>query len=220
MLHPTGKAPDRVAIVGGGPSKAEFFTLCNAVEGPNSFADEVWAVNTMMRAVRHDVGWMIDDPDLFGYGAPVEPFFAWLREHDRPVFCSRADSRFPSLLRYPIKDVVAKLRMDYFEKSSVPYLIAYAIALGVKMLSLWGVDYETDDKLRPEGREAGRSCVEFWCGVAHGKGMRVLVPSTSPLLGRSASDASRFYGYKVPPELGGGDAIVARAREDMTEEVA
>jgi len=216
VLHPTGRVPDRVAIVGGGPSKAEFFALSNAVAGPDSFADEVWAVNTMMRVVRHDVGWMMDDPELFGYGTPVQPFLDWLKTHDRPVFCSIANDAFPVLIAYPLREVVSALRMDYFEKSSVPYLIAYAIAIGVRVLSLWGTDYEAEDGLRPKGREAGRACVEFWCGVAHGMGMQVLVPSTSPLLGRSATAANRFYGYKSIPDLEPGEAIVA----EMTERVA
>ena len=51
--------------------------------------------------------------------------------------------------------------------------------------------------------------------LAHGLGVQVLVPSTPPLLGRSASDAARSYGYKVPPLLDGGDAIVADMREEM-----
>ena len=216
LNHPTGRVPERVAIVAGGPSSWEFFKLCNTTTGIDAFADEVWAVNTMMRATRHDVGWMIDDPELFGYGAPTADFYGWLRQHDRPVICSRADPAFPCMTEYPLVEVLNELKVDYFEKSSPPYLIAYAIALGVKMISLWGVDYEIEDGMRPTKREGGRACVEFWTGVAYGRGIHVMTPTNTPLLGRVLPYAERFYGYRELPKRLVEPIVTARSLDDCT----
>ena len=217
IKHPTGKIPERVAIVAGGPSSSEFFKLCNSTVGSFAFADEVWAVNTMMRPVQFDLGWMMDDPELFGYGGSVESFLSWLKTQDKPVMCSRADPAFPCLLEYPLIDVVGELKVDYFEKSSLPYLIAYAIAIGVKMISLWGVDYEVEDGFRPTQREAGRSCVEFWTGIAYGRGVHVMLPHKTPLLGRMLSKHDRFYGYLNPPKVGAEPIITTTPTEDAPD---
>jgi hypothetical protein len=78
--------------------------------------------------------------------------------------------------------------------NSVPYVIPYALMIGVKRLVLYGVDYEYPGI---DARENGRACCEFWIGWALAKGMLVQVTESSSLL--DARKGRVFYGYLRQP---------------------
>ena len=79
----------------------------------------------------------------------------------------------------------------YFN-STAAYAVAYAVHIGVKRISLFGIDYTMPNA---HSAEKGRACVEFWLGIAAARGIEITVPETSSLLDACAPDRDRLYGY-------------------------
>ena len=67
-------------------------------------------------------------------------------------------------------------KTDYFG-SSTDYLIAAAISERASEIHLWGVTM--DDK---GDHFEKRCCTDFWCGVAHGRGIKVVVHGNSTVM--------------------------------------
>ena len=97
--------------------------------------------------------------------------------------------RYPGLVSYPLKEVLESTGAPYLN-NTVAMAIAYALHIGVKTLSLFGVDFTYPDA---HISEKGRACCEFLLGLAAARGMEVRVPETTTLLDANMPD--KFYGY-------------------------
>lgn len=188
--HPTGKTPESVAIVALGPSKKDFVGD-QGRHTPGHGFDEVWAVNTAIRWCRHDVAFIMDDMQEFAKHFP--DYGDAMRNHDRPIITSAAYPQFPTAKPLPLGEIIAHTQQMYFN-NSVPYMIAYAMLIGVKRLVLFGADYTFPGT---EAREDGRGCTEFWLGFAAARGMTVEICKSSTLM--DARKGLRFYGYLSQP---------------------
>jgi hypothetical protein len=119
-----------------------------------------------------------------GFGDAQE---RWLeKEHPFPVFMLEANPAFPSVLAFPIEELVDKLGRDYFT-SSVSYEIAYALCLpDIAEIGLWGIDLTHDTEYADQ-----RPCAEYWIGRAEAMGIKVTVHEQSAML------KQRYrYGYE------------------------
>lgn len=78
---------------------------------------------------------------------------------------------------YPLAEVMAEFGTDYFG-SSTDWLLAYAIYYGgYDEIHLWGV--AMDDK---GGHYEMRCATDFWCGIAIGRGLKVVVHGNSMVM--------------------------------------
>lgn len=188
--HPTGDVPESVAIVGLGPSKRDFVADQGRHE-PGNRVDEVWAVNTAIRWCKHDVAFIMDDMNEFSRFYP--DYGETMRNNEAPIITSRKYEQFEPALEFPLAEVVGATQQLYFN-NSVPYMIAYALFIGVKRIVLFGVDYTHPGTT---AREDGRGCTEFWLGYAIAKGMSVEICTSSTLM--DVSSGQRFYGYLSQP---------------------
>lgn len=93
-------------------------------------------------------------------------------------------------VRYPIQRVLAAGLRDYFA-CTFAYQIALAITDGFEEIGLWGVELFRGS---PRERLIERACVEYWLGVAEGRGLRVTEDS------RLAHQTAR-YGYDYDAEV-------------------
>ena len=90
---------------------------------------------------------------------------------------------------FPYKTFMKFFGTDYFG-SSTDWLLAYAVSLDAKEVHLWGVTM--DDK----GDHYEKRCAtDFWCGVAIGRGIKVVVHGNSTVM---TTEDGLTYGLFTP----------------------
>lgn len=215
-VHP----PAHVAIVGLGPSCATFFELTRRLGGVSAYCDEVWGLNAIGDTLKCHRVFHMDDLRIQEARAELKPdgniaaMVRWLKTHPGPVYTSIVRDGYPGLVAFPLQDVLNSKDGDnggapYFN-STAAYAVAYAIHIGVKRISLYGLDYTLPNSHRAE---QGRACVEFWLGIAAARGIEISVPQTTSLLDACATDRDRLYGYDcvdVHLEDGEGGGVTVR----------
>lgn len=194
-------APSHVAILGLGPSLNDFVELTKRLGGSSGYCDEVWAINAAADVLRADRVFHMDDLLVQEARAAAEPegniaaMVRWLKRHPGPVYTSRLRAGYPGLVEFPLEEVLNggydNGGVPYFN-STAAYAIAYAVHLGVKQISLFGIDYTLPNF---HHAERGRACCEFWLGIAAARGIQVTLCEHTTLLDACAPDAERLYGY-------------------------
>lgn len=189
--------PEHVAILGLGPSLDQFMELTKRAGGRSALCDEVWAINALGDIFACDLVFHMDDVRIQEIRAAARPqsniarMLDWLRRSKVPVITSRAHPDYPALIEFPLEEVLNHLGHDYFN-STAAYAIAFSIHIGVKRLSLFGMDFTYPNV---HDAEKGRACVEFWLGQAHARGIKIDLPQTTTLLDSMYPKAARLYGY-------------------------
>lgn len=194
--------PAHVAIIGLGPSCATFFELTRRIGGVSAYCDEVWGLNAMGDVLRCHRIFHMDDMKVQEARAEAKPdgniaaMVMWLKTHPGPIYTSIVREGYPGLVAFPLQDVLnrsgdANGGAPYFN-STAAYAIAYAIHIGVKRISLFGLDYTLPNS---HHAEQGRACCEFWLGIAAARGIGITIPDSSSLMDGCATDRERLYGY-------------------------
>lgn len=194
--------PAHVAIVGLGPSCTTFFELTRRLGGMSAWCDEVWGLNAIGDVLRCDRVFHMDDLRIQEARAAERPdgniaaMVRWLKTHPGPVYTSVVRDGYPGLVPFPLQDVLnAKHDSNggapYFN-STAAYAIAFAVHIGVKRISLFGLDYTLANRHQAE---QGRACCEFWLGIAAARGIQITLPDTSSLMDACAPERDRLYGY-------------------------
>jgi hypothetical protein len=205
-VHPTGRTPESVLVMALGPSKHSLLELTTSHEPPPAVmnCDEWWGINgganAMGGRVAYDLLWVMDYLDG---EERKEPAYAahlkrWLARHPQAaLMTSQAGSwgLLPQVHEYPLGPILDRYpeATGYFA-NSVPYILAYALFVGVKRLVLWGADYNHESLKR---REDDRANAEYWVGYCRAKGMHIQVPADTTLL--NTNRGPELYGYRDPP---------------------
>lgn len=207
-------APEHVAIVALGPSAKQFYELAKNLGGAHAYCDEVWGINNMGDTLRCDRVFHMDDvwvqerraaakPD-----GPIANMLKWLRTHPGPVYTSTVRPGYPGLVAFPLEDVLNANTIAYFN-NTVAYAIAFARFIGVKKLSLFGVDFTYANQ---HHGERGRACCEFHLALCMADGIEIVNCSESPLMDACAPGEERLYGYdgvNVAVKKDSGDGRIA-----------
>lgn len=177
------KQKKRVIILGSGPG----WDTC-------PYNSEVWAVGKMLMLnpspKKVDRLFNMDDIDhllmirrgVFSRDAYIKA----INERRVPFYSVRTYEDIPQSVEYPLREVVEKVKVPYFE-NSIAYMIALAIVEGYEQIDLYGVAQMGAHEYVKE-----RGCVEYWLGVAAGLGLAVGIHTHSLLL-RGTSEY--MYGY-------------------------
>jgi hypothetical protein len=204
MQHPTGKNPQRVALVAAGPTSAEWLYIMSG-NGETFGVDEVWGINGNTNVLRCDLGFMMDDYAMSrgqdpGASRPYEIATV-------PIFTSVPRPNCPTAIPYPLAEVLSLpgVSTSMFNHT-VCYAIAYAVRLGVKELLVFGADYFRSDRpygLPQHAEQVARymGMASYWLGYAAGQGMNVVVCPKSPLLDADVPEERHFYGYLIKPAV-------------------
>ncbi len=181
-----------IALVGLGNSQGYFsMSVSNGKE-----YDEVWVINSMMAPLKHDRVFMMDPPSRFldteSAGLQTSVLRRELPSHPGPVYTCQLDARVPGAVLYPLKDVVKKTGLCYFN-NTVAYAIAFAAYNEVSHIYLYGVDFSY--KKNVYFAEAGRACTEFWLAYCVANGIKIEVAASSSLLDTNVPPEQRLYGY-------------------------
>lgn len=191
------KAPDHVAICGLGPSVQSFLNVCKVLGGRSAFCDQVWTINALGNIFDADIVFHMDDIRVQEARAAanptgnIAPMVRWLKKHPGPIITSRAHPDYPGLVEFPLEQVINDLKFAYFN-STAAYAIAYAIWLGVKRISVFGMDFTYANAHRAE---KGRANVEFLLGIAAARGIKLTIPKDSSLMDACEDQPERLYGY-------------------------
>lgn len=173
-----------VVIIGLGPSAEAYVDHVKRLGSRQAFADEVWAINAMGSVLDCDLVFHMDDVRIQEIRAKARPesnianMLRWLRTTKTPVMTSFKHADYPSLIEFPLEDVVNALGRGYFNGTGA-YAVAYAIYKGATKLSLFGCDFTYPDAHKAE---KGRGCVEFWLGFAAAKGCEIALPANTSLM--------------------------------------
>lgn len=186
-----------IAILGLGPSLDQYLEITKRLGGRSRFCDETWAINALGNVFDCDLVFHMDDVRIQEIRAEAAPasniaaMLGWIKTSRVPVVTSRKHTDYPSLVEFPLEDVLNHLGHDYFNNTAA-YAVAFAIYIGATKISLFGMDYTYPNA---HDAEKGRACVEFWLGQAHARGIKINLPKTTTLMDSMYPRASRLYGY-------------------------
>jgi hypothetical protein len=191
--------PESVAIVAMGPTCASYLINAKAEWDRRRFADETWAINAMGGVIQHDRLVAMDDLKIQQARADARPetgiaamMNGWMRTHPGPIYTPVAYPEWPGAVEYPLEWVINRTGHCYFN-NTVPYAFALAVAMGVKVIHLYGTDYSYDGPGHAHKRERGRACLEYWIALAIERGVQVHLPQDTSLLDMAEDDS--LYGY-------------------------
>jgi len=221
------RPPEHVSIVGLGPSSAAYLDLAKRLGDRRVYCDEVWGINAISSVIQCDRVFHMDDVKVQEGRAKLKPdgniaaMVNWLKTYPGPVYTSVVREGYPGLVEYPLEAVLngefdAAGGVPYFN-STTAYAIAYAIHIGVKQISLFGIDYTLANM---HSAEQGRACCEFWLGIAAARGIEVHVPEQSSLMDACVPERERLYGYDLvdvsfADREDGGVTVFMEDREDQ-----
>ncbi|NDZ12047.1 hypothetical protein C7T35_15425 [Variovorax sp. WS11] len=189
--------PFHVAILGMGPSVRQYLEITKRMGGRKAFCDETWCINALGNVFDCDKVFHLDDVRIQEIRAAAKPdsniahMLKWLKSYQGPVITSRAHPDYPCLVEFPLADVLTANPLGYFN-STAAYAVAYALHVGAKKITCFGMDFTYPDA---HDAEKGRACVEFWLGIAAARGVELSLPKTTSLMDAMNPQAQRFYGY-------------------------
>lgn len=202
-----------VALIAMGKSNGNYNTaLAHGAE-----YDEVWGINVMGMVYPVDRIFMLDpasrflDTDLAGtQTGPMRKMLT--REQPFPIYTCTLDERCPSLVEYPLAEVVSDLKMCYFNNTAA-YALAYAAYQEIGEISVFGLDYSYRSNIVMA--EAGRACAEFWMATLAARGVQINVAPESSLLDTDVPNHEKLYGYHrlddpLVTEFGSGSLTIRR----------
>tara|TARA_Y100000310_G_scaffold258188_1_gene266508 strand:+ start:1398 stop:2165 length:768 start_codon:yes stop_codon:yes gene_type:complete len=132
--------PKRVAIVALGPSVQTFLRRSMSNTGVEDPYDEVWTLNRGFQGFHHDKLFVMDDLRWIGLHRNKE-YAEFLKKHDRPIITSTPYPEFPTSIPFPLLQCIEFHDDDIFTVNTVAYMVAYALYIGVKELSVYGADF-------------------------------------------------------------------------------
>lgn len=138
-------------------------------------------------------------------------YFAWLKKQETPIYMQEKFPFIPAAVRYPREQVMQKFPR-YFESSiawMTAHLLLEAPSTNVTTLGIYGVSMDVPDEYAHQ-----RANMEWLLGIAHGMGIKLVVPAESRLL-----KGRRLYGFETLGNSDPGRHVISR-RERMKKEVA
>lgn len=169
--------PKSVAIVALGRSMMAYIRESMTNDQFDSPFEEIWTLNRGIKGFRHDKLFVMDD---FRWIEKRSPGYAkWLRKHDKPIITSTAYPEYPMAIEYPLQEVVEDITDDVFAVNTVSYMVAYAIHIRVREITIYGADF-----VYPNGdtSEFGGQAVAYLCGMMRHFGLIHRIPQESTLL--------------------------------------
>lgn len=150
--------------------------------------DECWAVSG---AFRHQLGvtrvFVMDDLDYFPDGFADE--LNLLPKNIRVVM-TKHDERVMRSEAYPIHDVLRYFHDVRYFNSTLAYMIALAVYEGFDEIVVCGAHWPEDS----EEYMSALNCLNFWLGVAMGKGCKIGIHGPC-VLAKSHPWEPDLYGY-------------------------
>ena len=100
-------------------------------------------------------------------------------------------AEIPKSEAFPLRECVKEFGAPYFT-NTVAFMIAHALLSGAKEIDIYGVNQASSSEYFYE-----KSGVEYWLGVANGRGVKVTIngPKSELLRNKDRFGGSLMYGY-------------------------
>lgn len=168
---------------------------------------EIWGLNERTVGPRigaHTRWFQLHPPAYLGKHHPpgLEDLATnWGRKRGVTLYMDAHYSEYPDSVAYPRKAVEAMTPHGGYHASSFDWMLALAILEGFKTIRLYNCVFTTFPYLNKEPISA-RPCLEYWAGVAEGRGAEVRVIDSGDTfkivhLAKMASDLQ--YGFEREP---------------------
>jgi hypothetical protein len=160
---------------------------------------EIWIMNGMyLIAPRYDRVFDIHDLDEIKHRPqkPDEPkHYEALKTLTKPVYMQEHYGEIPASVKFPLNELTKKFYIPamgdkLFTTCTVTHMLMLAIHEGFDEIHLYGIDEAVDGEYKDE-----MPGVLYWLGVAHGKGIKIVISEHSPLL-----KGFWVYGYEDKPK--------------------
>ncbi len=172
----------KVAIIG-------FAESCRMLAPFNDPSYEIWGLNQLYRHIPRADRWFDIHTNWNEFVVEGTDFVAWLQSFQGPIYMTEHHDEIPNSVRFPLDKIIKEYNLDYFQ-STPSYMIALAIMEGFTTIDIYGIDLIAGGEYQYQ-----KPNMEYWIGVAHGKGIEVGIPIQSALL------KQRYrYGYQLEPE--------------------
>ena len=143
---------------------------------------DIWSCNPPPPALRQAVQdgivnrWF-ELHDLRIHELRREEYLGWLAGLTIPVMTLEHERRIPSSAVFPRRQVEGLLpKYGDYHCGSFDWLVAYAIWKGYRRITLHGMNYRDGEP------DSSRPCLEFWLGVAAGRGIVIEADDSETLL--------------------------------------
>jgi hypothetical protein len=223
--HVTGKNPKIIDIVACGPTIRSYNAMRFDYDPIAPAPDEIWTVNKALRTVKADVGFVMDDmrgeaiksdryrADLNNVEVPIIT----------SIIDDQVKADYPDLIKsallheYPINDVLNQIGarvlrsrgphintvetkdtgdiVGYYLHNSIPFMLAYALYIGVERIQLFGADYTYPGMA---AREDDRANTEYWVGMLRAFGVEIWTSNDTTLLNQIKQPWIYGYGTRPP----------------------
>lgn len=131
--------------------------------------------------------YLLDDPELFESDVVKE-----VNELNCVVYNRKPDRRFRGSMAYPLDDVRNFFNgIEYFTCTSA-YALAMCIMDGYEKITLHGM-YHQQDSIEYLHH---KSCMDFWCGMALGRGIDLQYTSDESILCKPMPWQPALYAYQ------------------------
>lgn len=150
---------DKVILIGKG------FEWWKAPKDIEDF--EVWGINDLIMR-KMDIDLMFNIHLLEDYAKIDMEGVNLANSLGIPIIMPKEYPEIPNSVRFPIEEIMKEYDTDYF-MTGIAYMIAYAIWKGYKQIDCYGINMRGAD----ERYKNARACVEFWLGIAKGKGIKI-----------------------------------------------
>ena len=167
------KTSDKVAIVG--------FTDSNKMAPYNDKTIEHWGCNELYNYVpRLDVLFEVHSREEFGenFGSNHGPkHVEWLKKSPIPVYMAREYKDIPQCIPMPWYKLLHMTKNSFYINNQISLMVAMAVFMEYKWIGLFGCEMAHHTELGTQ-----RPSVEWWLGLAEGKGIEIFLPEGCSLL--------------------------------------
>ena len=163
----------KVAIAGHGPMGSAAFKL-------KGF--EVWGFNDIghYSVTRYDRWFQLHTPDYLSRLWPPweEQKGAWqiycqMAKKPIPLYMHQHYEDIPNSVAFPKERIERELPRGWYHCGTFDWLVAFAILEGAEEIHIYGVGLSYNGEPL-----SARACLEYWLGVAEGKGIKTHVESS------------------------------------------
>jgi len=175
--EPIPRARNKVVICGFAPSSCE-----DVRHYYGNGAYEIWGLNQlymqMPHIADHATRWFqIHHRSSYDANANRDiSHHDWMKnQRNFPIYMQKREPDIPLSLEFPKDEIMAHFG-NYFT-NSISWMIAVAIYEGFEEIVLLGVDMSTDGEYAYE-----RPSVEFFCGWARGRDIKLIIPEKSDIM--------------------------------------
>ena len=128
---------------------------------------EVWGINDLIMR-KTDIDLMFNVHLLEDYCKADMAGVEFANALGIPIIMPKEYPDLPMSIRFPLEEIMKEFDTDYF-MTGIAYMLAYAIYKGYKQIDCYGINMRGAD----EKYKNARACVEYWIGIAKGRGIKV-----------------------------------------------